>query len=181
MQAIGMVEFNSIAQGIEAADFMVKAARVDIVTCNTVCPGKYVVLVSGDVAAVQSSVSTGVERGRENVVDEFVLPNVHPAVFPAINCTTGITTLQALGIIETFSIATIIVAADAAVKAADVELIEVRTGMGIGGKAFVTMTGDVAAVKAAVEVGAATAKEKGLLVSQVVIPSPGKQLYSTVI
>ncbi|MEG6521008.1 BMC domain-containing protein [Desulfotomaculum sp. 1211_IL3151] len=181
MLAIGMVEFNSIAKGIEAADFMVKAAQVELVTCNTVCPGKYIVLVSGDVAAVQSSVEVGIERGNESVVDDFILPNVHPAVFPAINCTSGVTALQALGIIEAFSIAAIIVAADAAAKAAAVDLIEVRTGMGIGGKSFVTMTGDVAAVKAAVEAGAELIKEKGLLVNQVVIPSPSRRLHTAII
>lgn len=181
MRSIGMVEFNSIARGIEAADFMVKASRVEVVTCGAACPGKYLVLVSGDVAAVESSVRAGVERGREAVVDEFVLPNAHPSIFPAINCTTGVTALQALGIIETFSVAALIVAADTAVKAAEVDLIEVRTGMGIGGKSFATMTGDVAAVKAAVEAGAATAAEKGSLVGRAVIPSPSKQLHSSII
>lgn len=176
-----MVEFNSIARGIEAADFMVKAAQVELVTCTTVCPGKYIVLVGGDVASVLSSVQVGVERGMDAVVDEFVLPNVHSSVFPAIYCTTEITDLQALGIIETFSVAALIVAADAAAKGAEVELIEIRLGIGIGGKSFVTMTGDVAAVKAAVEVGAATAMEKGLLVNQAVIPSPSKQLYAKIL
>lgn len=180
-RAIGMVELNRIARGMEAADFMVKAAQVELITCNTVCPGKYLVLVGGDVAAVQSSVDVGVERGRDAVVDAFILPNVHPSVFPAINCTSSVTILQALGIIETFSVASLIEAADAAAKAAEVELIEVRPGMGIGGKSYVTMTGDVAAVKAAVEAGAAVAANKGLLVDQVVIPSPSKQLHSAVI
>lgn len=181
MKAIGMVEFNKIATGILAADFMVKAAQVELITCNTVCPGKYLVLVSGDVAAVQSSVDVGVERGGDAVVDDFILPSVHPSVFPAINCTGPVATLQALGIIETFSVASLIEAADAAAKAAEVELIEVRLGMGIGGKSYVTITGDVAAVKAAVEAGAATAAHKGLLVEQVVIPSPSKQLHSAII
>lgn len=180
MHAIGLVEFNSIGRGIEAADFMVKAAQVELKVCNTVCPGKYVVLVSGDVAAVQSSVRVGVERGKETIVDEFILPNVHPSVFPAINCTSGVSSLQALGIIETFTIASLIVAADTAAKAAEVELIEIRTGMGIGGKAFVTLTGDVGAVKAAVESGAGAVTESGMLVSQIVIPSPSKLLYSAI-
>lgn len=181
MKSIGMVEFNSIARGMEAADFMLKAAQVELVTCNTVCPGKYVVLISGDVAAVQSSVQVGIARGAEFVVDDFILANVHSSVFPAVNCTSGVSTLQALGVIETFSIASSIVAADAAVKAAEVDLIEVRAGMGIGGKSFVTMTGDVAAVKAAVEAGAAAAKEKGLLVSRAVIPSPSQKLKPAII
>ena len=89
MHAIGLVEFNSIARGIEAADAMVKTAMVDLVIANPVCPGKYIVLVSGDVAAVQSAVKAGVKTAGQSVVDEFILPNVHPAVFPAITATSA--------------------------------------------------------------------------------------------
>lgn len=181
VRAIGMVEFNSIARGIEAADFMVKTANVELITCNTVCPGKYLVMVGGDVAAVQSSVRAGIERGREAVVDEFVLPNAHPSVFPAINCASAVSDLQALGVIETFSVASLLVASDVAAKAAEVELIEIRPGMGIGGKSFVTMTGDVAAVKASVEAGAAAAQAKGQLLNSVVIPSPSRLMHQAIL
>lgn len=181
LRAIGMVEFNSIARGIEAADFMVKTANVELIICNTVCPGKYLVMVGGDVAAVQSSVRVGIERGKETVVDDFVLPNVHPSVFPAINCASAVSELRALGVIETFSTAALVVAADAAAKAAEVELIEIRPGMGIGGKSFVTMTGDVAAVKVSIEAGAATAQEKGQLVNSVVIPSPSRLIHQAIL
>ncbi|ADG80939.1 BMC domain-containing protein [Thermincola potens] len=176
IRAIGLVEFNSIAKGIEAADIMFKAAQVEPLVCRTVCPGKYVVLVWGDVAAVQSSVKAGINQGSASVVDEFVLPNVHPSVIPAINGTAQVKEIRALGIIETFSLASLIVAADTAVKAAEVDLLEIRLGLAIGGKSFVTLTGDVGAVKTSVSTGAATAAEKGLLVNQIVIPSPHPNL-----
>jgi len=86
-----------------------------------------------------------------------------------------------LGIIECFSVASLIVAADTAAKAAGVELIEVRTAMGIGGKSFVTMTGDVSSVKAAVEAGVATLSEKGMLVEMAIIPSPHPHLKSSLL
>ena len=174
--AIGLVEFNSISKGIEAADIMLKAAQVEALVCRTVCPGKFVTMVGGDVAAVESAVKAGVNRGSHAVVDQFVLPNVHDSVYRAITGVTPVTDIKALGIIETFSLASLIVAADTAVKAAEVELLEIRLGLAIGGKAFVTMSGDVGAVKAAVEAGAGSASEKGLLVNQVVIPSPSRQL-----
>lgn len=176
IRAIGLVEFNSIAKGIEAADSMLKAAQVETLTCRTICPGKYISLIWGDVAAVQSAVSAGINKGMGSVVDEFVLPNVHPSVIPAINGTTQVSEIKSLGIIETFSLASLIVAADTAVKAAEVDLLEIRLGLAIGGKSFVTLTGDVGAVKAAVAAGAASAAEKGLLVNQVVIPSPHPNL-----
>lgn len=176
IRAIGLVEFNSIARGIEAADIMLKTALVEALACRTVCPGKFVSMVGGDVAAVENSVQAGVNRGGTAVVDQFVLPNVHDSVFRAITGVTPETEVMALGIIETFSLASLIVAADTAVKAAEVELLEIRLGLAIGGKAFVTLNGDVGAVKAAVAAGAGTVSEKGLLVNQVVIPSPSKQL-----
>ena len=177
-RAIGLVEFNSIAKGIESADYMLKAARVEALFCRIVCPGKFIAMVGGDVAAVESAVSTGAEQGSQAVVDRFVLPNIHESVFRAITGVTPVTEMKSLGIIETFSLSAVIVAADTAVKAAEVELLEMRLGLAIGGKAYVMLNGDVGAVKDAVAAGAGSAAEKGLLVSQIVIPSPSKDLIT---
>jgi microcompartment protein CcmL/EutN len=181
LRAIGLVELTSIAKGIQVADVMVKTADVDILTTTPVCPGKYYVLVHGDVAAVESALKAGVRIGGQSIVDEFILPNVHPSVYPAITSTIEVTELHALGIMESFSIASMIVAADSALKAANVEAIELRLGTGIGGKSFFTMTGDVAAVNAAVDAGAEKVIEKGLLVEKVVIPSPSKKLMKHIL
>lgn len=180
-QAMGLVEFNSIARGIEAADAMVKSSHVQLIQCRSICPGKYIVLISGDVSAVENAVQHGVKKGQTSVVDEFILPNVHPSVIHAMAATSPVEDLKALGVIEVFSIATAIVAADTAVKAGEVDLIEIRLGIGIGGKSFVTMTGHVEAVNAAVEAGVAVASQKGLLVDKVVIPSPRKELTQWVL
>ncbi|MFL0198909.1 BMC domain-containing protein, partial [Clostridium sp. WILCCON 0269] len=102
--------------------------------------------------------------------------NVHEQVIPAINEATGVSQLKDLGVMEFFSIATGIVAADAAAKAADVQLIEVRMGVGVGGKSFVTLTGDVSAVKNAVEAGVNVSLESGMLVNSEVISGPSKGL-----
>src|SRR5690606_27679850 len=96
--------------------------------------------------------------------------------FPAMKGLTQIADFEAMGILESFSVASLIEGADAAVKAADVTLMEVRLAMALGGKAFATMTGDVAAVQAAVDAGAAVIAAKGLLVNKVVIPRPRKEL-----
>lgn len=181
IRAIGLVEFNSVAKGIEGADAMLKTGQVEVMVSRPICPGKYITLVWGDVAAVESAVQAGINKGESYVVDHFILPNVHPAVIQACAGGTTIAQVQSLGIIETFSVAAMIVATDAAVKAGEVELIEISLGMGLGGKSFTTMTGDVAAVNSAVEAGAATAAAKGLLVQQVVIPSPHGSLIPNVI
>ncbi|MDQ7095277.1 BMC domain-containing protein [Desulfosporosinus sp. PR] len=172
MESIGLLELNSIARGIEAADAMLKAAQVDLLEAKPVCPGKYIVMICGDVAAVQSAVDAGKNIGSVAAIDDFILPNVHPHVIKAISSSTEVSELKALGIIETFSIASLIVAADTAAKAGQVDLIEIRIGMGIGGKSFVTMTGDVSSVTSSVEAGVVLASERGMLIEKVVIPSP---------
>jgi microcompartment protein CcmL/EutN len=178
--SLGLIELTSIAAGFQAADAMLKAAEVEIVLSRTICSGKYMVLVGGDVAAVTSSVEAGARAAQGSVIDTFVIPNVHPSLFPAIAGQQPSGLLGALGIVESFSVASLIEAADAAVKAARVQLLEVRLAMALGGKAFVTLTGDVAAVQAAVDSGAAVVARKGLLVNKVVIPQPRKELLSEI-
>jgi microcompartment protein CcmL/EutN len=172
INAIGCIETTSISRGFQVADTMLKAADVELLINRTICPGKYMIVIAGDTDAVKASVKAGSEVADATEVDQFIIPNVHPQIFPAITGNVQVTNLQALGIIETFSVASLIEAADAAVKAADVELIQVHLAMAIGGKAYFTLTGDVAAVEAAIDAAVAEVKKKGLLVGKVVIPQP---------
>ena len=181
MKAIGLVEFVSIAKGIEAADAMLKASRVELLDARPICPGKYIVLIFGEVSPVYNSVQAGNTIGGSAVVDDFVIPNVHPSVIKAVSCASDVKDLRALGVIESFSIAALIVAADSAVKAGQVDLIEIRLGTGIGGKSFVTLTGDVGDVTASINVGKETCGEKGMLVESVIIPSPHKSLTAHIL
>lgn len=181
MRAIGMVELNSIARGIYVADQMVKISDVEIATAAPTCPGKYIAIVYGDVAAVEASVKIGERMAEEFFVDSLLIPNVDAGVFPAITGATMPQRIQAVGIIESFSLATMIVCADAVLKTAEVEAIELRLGNGLGGKSYFTFTGDVAAVKAGNDAGVAIAQEHGLLVNAEVIPSPSELLIPTLL
>ena len=180
-RAIGMVEFNSIARGIYAADQMVKISEVEIVTAASTCPGKYIAIVHGDVAAVEDSVQIGERTAEEFFVDSIVIPNVDPGVFPAITGSTMPERIQAVGIMESFSLATMIICADQILKAAELEPIELRLGNGLGGNAYFTYTGDVAAVQSGTAAGQAIAEEKGLLVNAEVIPSPSDRLVPSLL
>lgn len=172
MDALGMVEINSIAAGIEAGDEMLKTADVQLVCAQPVCPGKYMVIVQGKVAAVRSSVDAGIASAKETLIDSLVIASVHPQVFSALACATEIEKCNAVGVIETFSLVTTIYAADEAVKSANVELIEIRLGRGLGGKSFVIITGDVSSVKHAVEASLKSELTQGMVVRTAVIPSP---------
>jgi len=178
LEAIGLVEVTSIGVGIKVEDAMLKAASVELLVARTICSGKYIIVVGGEVSAVRASVSAGAILSEDALVEERVIPRVHPDVFPAIGLAVPLMeeSVEALGVIETFSAASIIEAADAAVKAASVRLFRVHLAMAVGGKGFALMTGDVAAVQAAVEAGAAVASADGILVSKQVIPAPRREL-----
>jgi microcompartment protein CcmL/EutN len=176
LKAIGMIELNSIAKGVQAGDEMLKASDVDLVMAQPICAGKYMVLVSGDVDSVERASEVGKEVAGEFLVDDFVIPNVHTSIFPALTATTRIREIDSLGVIETFSVASSIMAADAAVKAADVDIIEIRCATGLGGKSFLYLTGDVSSVNSAVEAGIDVLRGTGLILSHVVIPSPSPEI-----
>jgi microcompartment protein CcmL/EutN len=174
--AIGIIETSSIAKGLEIADTVLKTANVRIILNRTICPGKYMVLIGGEVDAVSASTDAGLAAGAHTIVDHFVIPNVHPAVFPALSGVSHLPKLEALGVIETFSVASVIEAADAAVKATPVQLITINLAMAIGGKGWVSLTGDVASVTEAVEIGSRVVQRRGLLVETVVIPRPRPEI-----
>lgn len=181
MEAIGILESNSIAKGIEAADAVLKAADTTLLYAKPVCPGKYTILFYGDVAAVSASLDAGAAVADAHLVDSVVIPRVHPQVIQAINLSTTPDGVNAVGVMEFFSVTAAVYAADAAAKAADVTLMDVRLGVGIGGKSFAILTGEVAAVEEAVRCGMATGEEKGLAVTSTVIPSPRKEIFEALL
>ena len=176
MNALGMIECQNIPKGIEAADSMLKAADVSLITAQAVCAGKYIVLISGDVAAVSAAVDAGAVTCGAGMIDKLVIPSIHPQVLSAVVACSDVPQPKALGILESFSLCASIKIADAAVKTADISLIEIRLGRGLGGKAFVVFTGDVSACEAAVRAAEATEGVQGLLSQSVVIPAPNMDL-----
>ena len=177
---IGFLETNSIARGIEAADAILKAADTSLISARPSCPGKYQVLFSGEVAAVTASLEAGAHVAEGYVVDSVVIPRVHPQVLEAIGMACVPADLQAIGVMEFFSITAAVYAADAAVKAADVQLLDVRLGTGIGGKSFVILTGEVAAVSESVACGVAAASANGMTFQTCVIPNPRPEIFESI-
>jgi microcompartment protein CcmL/EutN len=166
--ALALIDFSSIAVGIESADAMVKRAQLDVIRTGTVQPGRYLVLVGGAVAEVQEALAAGRKTGGDSVLDHVFLPHVHPEVVAAIGGGRVKAPRDAVGVIETTTVAAALRAADAGIKGAEVRLLEVRMADGLGGKGIVLYSGVVADVEAAVEIGC-EAVRPGLLVRQVVI------------
>jgi microcompartment protein CcmL/EutN len=179
--ALALLEFISIAAGIQAADAMVKRAPIDVIKTGTVQPGKYLVLIGGQVADVEESLATGREVGGAAAVDFVYLPQVHPSVVEAIGGGRAPqAAADALGVIETTTVAAAIHAADAGVKGAEVQILEVRLADGLGGKGIVLYTGLVGDVEAAIEIGVGVLRQPDLLVRQVVIPQLHPEMWENI-
>jgi len=168
--ALALIEFDSIAAGIVAGDAMVKTAPVARIVAGTVHPGKYLVLVSGDVGPVQEALAAGLAAGSGAVVDHVYLPGVHPDVPASIAAARRPNPIEALGIVETDSVAAAIQAADAGLKGAQVTLLELRLADGLGGKGLAFFSGTVTNVEAAVAIACGAITDGGHLVNAVVIP-----------
>lgn len=178
--SIGLIEVSSIVAGFTVTDNMLKAANVDLILSRSICSGKYMVLIKGDVSSVKAAINVGCLSARGFLIDHTVLARIHPDVFAAIGRSRPGDPTGALGIFESFNVVTLIEAADAAIKAANVTIMEVRLAMALGGKAFATFTGDVSAVQAAVDAGKAVISEAGVLVNAAVIPRPHPDVYREV-
>ncbi|MFW6001319.1 MAG: BMC domain-containing protein [Halanaerobium sp.] len=181
IRTIGMLEFNSISQGIKVADVMKKAGDVNLILAQPNCPGKYTILISGDVSAVKSSISAGKEASGPFLVDHMIVSRIHEDLISAINGTTDVENVNAVGVLEYFSMPSAIIGADAAAKASNVKLIQVRLGTGLGGKAYVSFTGDVSAVQQSLNAGEAVTKGNGMLYNKVFISSPDKDVFKTLL
>ncbi len=176
--ALALLEFDSIAAGIEAGDAMVKNAPVETILSGTVQPGRYLVLVTGDVASVEEAVIAGKETGLEALKDVVYLPNVHPEVVEGISGGRQDMRAEALGIVETDSVAAVIGAADAGLKGAKVGLWQLRLADGLGGKGLALFSGLVSDVEAAVDIAVNYCSSH--LIRQVIIPQLHPEMQENV-
>lgn len=170
-EALALIELASIARGHVVADAMLKRAPVTLMRAEFVSPGKFLVLVAGDVASTDEAFRAGLEVAGDRTVDRLFLPHAHPSLWPALAHAIRRPTADSLGIVETSTVAATLLGADAAAKAAAVELFEMQLARGIGGKAFFTVTGLLAEVEAAVD-AAVNALDAALLVGTEIIAAP---------
>lgn len=174
--SVGLIECSSIAKGFQVADAVVKASPVRLLWARTVSPGHHVTLFAGEVPETTFAHERGLEVGADAVLDHCLIPNVHPDLIPAVRGPRRVEVHEALGVVETTTVSAALIAADTSVKAAAVELIEVRLAQHLGGKGFYVLAGETADVEAAVAVGADLARAQGALLREVVIPRAAAEL-----
>ena len=177
IQAVGVIELKSIAKGVEAADAALKSAGITLVSAHPACPGKFEIILTGAIADVTAAAEHVAGRFGTVIVDSSVMGRIDERVISALFGTQSGTKSGSLGLIETFSAASAIKAADLAVKTAKVDIYDLRVSRGMGGKGIVMLTGDVGDVTAAVEAGARYAEEHGLFANKSIIPAPHAELW----
>ncbi len=175
--AIALLELSSVARGIEVTDSVLWEAQIELLFAEPVQPGKYVLLLTGAVQDLTSALRRGGEIAAEALTDQLLIQQVHDQVLIGMRRSGKLNgTLDALGIVETTTVAAAIQAADVALKTAAVDLLELRIANGLGGKSFFTLTGEVSDVRSAITAGAGSAAEGGRLLRDVVIAHPHADL-----
>jgi microcompartment protein CcmL/EutN len=179
-KSVGVIELKSIPKGVEATDAALKSAGIEMVSAHPACPGKYEIILTGSISNVQAAVDHVRSKFENYVIDSSVMGRIDEQVITALFGTQTTAKKGSLGLLETFSAATAIKAADVAVKTARVEIFDLRVSRGMGGKGVIMLTGEVGDVTAAVEAGANYAKTTGMLSSYSVIAAPHEELWQQI-
>ena len=179
-KALGMIEFKTVASGITATDVMLKTADVEVVQASPVCPGKYLATIAGELSSVRAAIDAAEAYNPSMLVDKFVLGNPHESVQPAISGALEVQNKAAIGILETFTAASAVVAADTAAKTALIELVEIRLAKGMCGKSYIILTGRVSSVTAAIE-KAKAGVGGGMFLDCSVIAGPDQRLWDSIL
>ena len=176
--AIALLELGSVARGVEVTDAILWESEIELLFATSVQPGKYVMLFTGSVQDLRSALQRGAELAGGDLVDQLLIPQVHPQVETALRRRDGQLegTVDALGVVETTTVASAIQAADVALKRSSVDILELRIANGLGGRSYLTLTGEVSDVRSSVAAGAEQAEAGGHLARQVVIPRPHPDL-----
>jgi microcompartment protein CcmL/EutN len=178
LPAIALIEFNSIAAGTFAADKMVKRAPVELLHAGTVQPGKYVILVGGGTAEVEESYREGMQAAPAEILDDVLLPQVHPQVVKALDGARSYNGYDSLVVLETSTIAAIVRATDAAAKGAQVEIAELRLGNGLGGRGVAILTGELSDVEAAAEIAGRSLAGRNVIFCHSIVSNVHEQFAS---
>jgi microcompartment protein CcmL/EutN len=181
--SIGIIELGSIYKGFEVQDMILKSSRIEKLLARTICSGKYLIMVRGEIADVESCLETAREIGGFAIISATLIPNIDEKIFPAITGSTVLNgdSVPGLILIETFSVAAAVKAADVAAQEADINVIRVHLAMAVGGKGFVVLTGNEDALKAALQPAIEYLKQEGMLAGYSLITNPHKELLRDLI
>ena len=168
--AIALLELDSIATGIYCADEMIKRSPITVIKSGTAHNGKYLILIGGTVASTEEAFYVGKSIADGELLDQVFLAEVHAQVHDAIIGQRGQCSKESIGIIETATAAALIKSTDAAIKGADIDVVEIRLADHLGGKAFSIVSGEVEDVQSAIQVAQENVTNQKFWIRGIVIP-----------
>jgi microcompartment protein CcmL/EutN len=174
--AIALLEISGIATGIYCADVMIKCSPITVLKSGTVHNGKYLILIGGSVASVEEAYFKGLTAATDEIIDHVILPDVHEQVHDAVLGQRADCSREAIGIIETTSVAAIIQSTDAAIKQTDINIAEIRIADHLGGKAFSILNGKIEDIESAVEIAREKITRPKYWLKHTVIPNLDQEL-----
>lgn len=177
MDALGIVELNSIAKGIEITDIMLKSAELEVIYSRNICPGKYMIILTGDIGSVDESIEILKQLDNKYILATFILPNADKRIIDGINKKYNNIEIKAIGVMEFTSVAYGIIALDKALKNGQVEIVKFILGNLVGGKCYFIITGFLSSVSESMKVAKELIDSKKIVYSTI-IPSPDKNLIS---
>lgn len=151
--ALAALEVDSIARALVVVDVLVKRAEVTLVRTDPVTPGKMLIAFAGHEEEVLESFTSAKEESGERLCDALILPAAHTALLEALDGKVSSTVQNAVGVLEFATACATLLAADAALKCAEVRPLALHLCRGIGGKGYFVFEGDQDAVEAALEAG----------------------------
>lgn len=181
--ALGILEFASIYKGFEVEDTLLKSTRITKLLARTICSGKFLFMFRGEIADVEEALDLASEQGGFAIISRTIVTSVDERVFPALVGATTLDTdeVDGMAVIETFSVATAIKAADEAVKEADITILRIHVAMAVGGKGYVVLTGNIDALKSALTPAIDYLKDEGTLAGYTLITHPHKDVLNDLI
>ena len=176
-KAVGVIELKCIPKGVEAADAALKSAGIEMVSAHPSCPGKYEIILTGSISNVTAAITHVKSKFDGYVIDSSIMGRIDEQVIKALFGTNTGERRGSLGLVETYSAASAIKAADIAVKTARVAIYDLRVSRGMGGKGVVILTGEIGDVSSAVEAAGKYARDIATLSSTAVIAAPHEELW----
>lgn len=175
-KSIGAIEFKSIAKGIEVSNEMVKKSLVEILYLKSICPGKFLIIISGEVSEVNESIKYGLDLGENYIVDSFVINSVSEEIIDGIKKKyKPIKEYDAIGIVETNKVCAGITMLDKTLKSSNVSLTKLQLSFAIGGKLVYIVSGELSNIEYGINMAKTIVNSKNII-NISIIPNVDKQI-----
>ena len=182
--AMGMIELCSVAQGLITQDALLKKAHVTVEWARIYNPGKYVIYLRGGVEEVAEAMQAARYTAGEFLIDHVEIYSPHSELQSALQFDQDIPSyngeLQGIGVLECYSLAATIRAADAGLKEAKIRSIALRLAPTLGGKGCFMFAGPLEDLEAA-NIKMRAAAGIAFIYHSTLIPRPHSEITRTLI